>query len=398
MGPLFPEMIGFELNLVIALIIGVLFGIILEQAGFSSSKKLVGLFYGYDFTVLRVFFTAGIVAMGGVILFDYHGLIDINLIYVNPTFVWSGIIGGLIMGLGFVVGGFCPGTAVCASAIGKVDAMLFIFGSALGIIIFMEGYPLFEGIYKADFLGYVRVFDSLGMPQNIFAFLLTAVALFAFWAVSIIENKVNGVKKKSIRFTPYYMSLAGIGALLLFSSFAHPERKEFITEKANNTSFVDQYKVKVLSYDEMAFRIIDRDDRYQVIDFRTAEEQKKFRLPGTLALTVDNLFEKETAKILNKRKTRFVFVANDELSERRIAVMAMELGFKNISILEGGLNGFKQIILGFKTPEVVPTTVHKADQIRFRTKAARILPDMIKESMEKGVVKVKKSKRVLGGC
>ena len=56
MGPLVPDIIGNELNLVAALFIGIAFGFILEQAGFSTSKKLVGLFYGYDFTVLRVFF------------------------------------------------------------------------------------------------------------------------------------------------------------------------------------------------------------------------------------------------------------------------------------------------------------------------------------------------------
>ena len=58
MAPLVPDIIGNEFNLVVALFIGIAFGYILEQAGFSSTKKLVGLFYGYDFTVLRVFFTA----------------------------------------------------------------------------------------------------------------------------------------------------------------------------------------------------------------------------------------------------------------------------------------------------------------------------------------------------
>lgn len=106
MGPLVPDIISENLNLIVALLIGMSFGAILEQAGFSTSKKLVGLFYGYDFTVLRVFFTAGIVAMIGVMGLVHYGLLDINLIYINPTFLWSAITGGLIMGLGFVIGGF----------------------------------------------------------------------------------------------------------------------------------------------------------------------------------------------------------------------------------------------------------------------------------------------------
>ncbi|ACF14697.1 rhodanese domain protein [Chloroherpeton thalassium ATCC 35110] len=151
MGPLVPDIIGNELNLVVALFIGLLFGAILEQAGFSTSKKLVGLFYGYDFTVLRVFFTAGTVAMVGVIVFDHFGLLDISVIYINPTFLWSALIGGAIMGLGFVIGGFCPGTSICAAAIGKQDAMFFILGSVFGILFFTEGYPLLEDLYKGSF-------------------------------------------------------------------------------------------------------------------------------------------------------------------------------------------------------------------------------------------------------
>ncbi|TNF40300.1 MAG: sulfurtransferase, partial [Bacteroidetes bacterium] len=66
MGPLsimseFPEWV----NLLIGFIIGIGFGFALEQAGFSSSRKLAGMFYGYDTTVLKVFFTAAIVALVG---------------------------------------------------------------------------------------------------------------------------------------------------------------------------------------------------------------------------------------------------------------------------------------------------------------------------------------------
>ncbi|MBK8550905.1 MAG: YeeE/YedE family protein [Ignavibacteria bacterium] len=187
--PLVPDIIGNELNLIVALFIGIAFGFILEQAGFSTSKKLVGLFYGYDFTVLRVFFTAGITAMIGVIAFGHFGILDLNLIYVNPTFIWSAVIGGIIMGLGFVIGGFCPGTSVCAAAIGKIDAMIFIAGSFLGVFLFAEGYPLFEEFYKSGFWGYPHMFETLGMSQAAFAVLLTVAAVVTFIATSLIEKE-----------------------------------------------------------------------------------------------------------------------------------------------------------------------------------------------------------------
>ena len=64
MGPVVPIFeISQELNFLIAFVIGLGFGFALEQAGFSSSRKLAGMFYGYDTTVLKVFFTAAITAM-----------------------------------------------------------------------------------------------------------------------------------------------------------------------------------------------------------------------------------------------------------------------------------------------------------------------------------------------
>ncbi len=65
MGPFVPDLISDQLNLVVALFLGIGFGFVLEQAGFSSSRRLAGVFYGYDFTVLRVFFTAAVTAMSG---------------------------------------------------------------------------------------------------------------------------------------------------------------------------------------------------------------------------------------------------------------------------------------------------------------------------------------------
>ncbi len=398
MGPLVPDVISNNLNFIVALIIGISFGAILEQAGFSTSKKLVGLFYGYDFTVLRVFFTAGIVAMIGVMGFAHYGLIDINLIYINPTFLWSAIIGGIIMGLGFVVGGFCPGTGVCAAAIGKIDALIFIVGVFIGVIIFAEGYPVFKPLYMASSLGIPRFFDTLGVSQNIFAFIMVVFALGAFWVASIVENKVNGVEKKPIRFTPYYVGISFIGILLAASAFFFPERKASLAQLVENENFVRSYNIKTLTPDEFALCLIKSQecDKLEVFDFRSEQEYQKMSLPKSTLFTFDNLFEKEPNILLNIKHKEKVFVANDEMSERKMAIVAAELGFKGIFILQGGLNKFKEQIIDF-TPIENPKTIDEEYTNRFRTKAKKLIPVLIKNNKSKGPVK-KKMKRVLGGC
>lgn len=397
MGPLVPDIINNNLNLIVALVIGIFFGAILEQAGFSTSKKLVGLFYGYDFTVLRVFFTAGLVAMIGVMGLAHFGLLDMNLVYINSTFLWSAIIGGLIMGLGFVVGGFCPGTSICAAAIGKIDAMIFIVGAFLGVLIFAEGYPIFEPLYKAANLGNPRIFETLGISQNLFAFILVTFALLAFWLASIVENRVNGIKKPAFRFTPYYLSITAVGIIMALSAFVFPERKASLLELIEDNKFVQSYNISEMTVDEFAFRIMDeRDTKLQIIDFRDANEFSKMSLPKSTSFTLDNLFEKEPDKVLSVRHKINVFVADDELTERKMAIIASELGYKRIKILQGGLNAFREQILNFK-PIENPKNIDEVFQNRFRTKAKDVIPILIKNNKQAGPVK-KEQKRAVGGC
>jgi hypothetical protein len=190
MGPLVPLFgISEELNLLIAFVIGLGFGFALEQAGFSSSRKLAGMFYGYDITVLKVFFTAAITAMLGLMFLNYMGAIDMDIVYVNAYYMKSAIIGGVIMGAGFITGGFCPGTSVCAAAIGKIDAMYFIGGSLIGIFIFGQAYPLWEKLHNADFLGNLKLPDTLGIAHGVFGLIVILAAIIMFWLGEKAEKR-----------------------------------------------------------------------------------------------------------------------------------------------------------------------------------------------------------------
>ena len=193
MGPLIPNgVIPIEWDSIIAILIGIVFGFVLEASGFSSSRKLAGVFYGYDFAVLKVFFTAAVVALIGVYYMDYLGYLDITQLYVHPTYLWAAIIGGIIMGAGFVAGGFCPGTSLCAVAIGKIDAMIYVAGIMVGIFIFSELFPLLEPIYNGYFYGNITLQDSLGINPYWFVFMFSIIAIVAF----VISDMVRKKQKK----------------------------------------------------------------------------------------------------------------------------------------------------------------------------------------------------------
>jgi hypothetical protein len=190
MGPLvINEIISENTNLLLAFIIGIGFGFVLESSGFSSSRKLAGVFYGYDTVVLKVFFTAAITAMLGLLFMSLFGWINLDLVYINPTYVPSAIAGGVIMGAGFIMGGFCPGTSFCAASIGKIDALVFIGGLFIGIIVFAEGYPIWEGFYQAGFKGIPKLSESLGVSDGLLALGLIIAAVCMFYIGEYAERK-----------------------------------------------------------------------------------------------------------------------------------------------------------------------------------------------------------------
>lgn len=194
MGPLIPhEYLSYEWNIVIALLIGLAFGFILESSGFSSSRKLAGVFYGYDFAVLKVFFTAALVSVIGLYYMDYLGWINMSMLYVHPTYIWGAIVGGAIMGIGFVAGGFCPGTSICAVAIGKLDAWVYVFGIMLGVLIFSEAFEVFENLYTGSYLGNITLVESLELPASWIIFAVTIMALVAFFIADVVRKRVKKV-------------------------------------------------------------------------------------------------------------------------------------------------------------------------------------------------------------
>lgn len=177
------------LDLLIGLLIGIGFGFALEQAGFSSSRKLAGMFYGYDTTVIKVFFTAAIVALVGSQLLSFFGLLNLNQVFVNEYYVAASIVGGVIMGAGFIMGGFCPGTGLSAMSIGKIDAIVFFAGGLAGAFLFAETYPMIEKLANSGYKGPVKINEALGMSTGMFILVLIVAAAIMFWIAEAAEKK-----------------------------------------------------------------------------------------------------------------------------------------------------------------------------------------------------------------
>jgi len=192
----------------IYLVIGFFFGFVLEISGFANSPKLAAQFYFKDLTVLKVMFTAIVTAMVLIFLASGLGLLDYNLIWVNPTYLWPGIVGGFIMGIGFIIGGFCPGTSLVSAATFKVDGIFFALGSLVGVFAFGETVRFYERWWNDSYYGRLTLMDVFHLPPGVVVLLVVLMAIFMFWGGEQLE-RIFG--KRDLKQEPKGRLLGAIG-------------------------------------------------------------------------------------------------------------------------------------------------------------------------------------------
>jgi hypothetical protein len=181
------------LGLTLAVLLGIAFGFVLERAGFGRAHKLVGQFYGNDMTVLKVMFTAIVTAMLGLVVLGGVGIVDLEAVQLNyPTFLWPMIAGGLLLGAGFIMSGYCPGTSAVATASGKLDGAATFAGVVLGSVAYAELEPSLAGFQRSGGLGTFTLSTWLKIPLPVVAAVVVAVAIAAFMGAERIERLVNG--------------------------------------------------------------------------------------------------------------------------------------------------------------------------------------------------------------
>lgn len=177
-----------DMSLVVAFVTGIGFGFFLERAGFGSARKLAAQFYLTDLTVFKVMFTAIVTAMLGIFWLSWLGFVDYSQVSVPATFLLPQLVGGLIFGIGFVVGGYCPGTSCVASSTGKLDGGVHLVGMIFGIVLFGELFPVLEGFYYSTSFGTFTLAQAFGLSHGTMVFLVVAAALGGFILAERIEE------------------------------------------------------------------------------------------------------------------------------------------------------------------------------------------------------------------
>jgi hypothetical protein len=190
---MFPLSSTIELStaasLALAVVLGFGFGFTLERAGFGSARKLTAVFYFYDMAVVKVMFTAIVTAMAGLFLLSTAGFLDMAELYVEPTSYPGAIIGGLVFGTGFLVGGYCPGTSVTACATGRIDGYAFLLGMFAGVYAFAEAMPGVDEWVRGTARGEMTLPGVTGVSMGWFVLLFIAILALAGWGMRAAEKR-----------------------------------------------------------------------------------------------------------------------------------------------------------------------------------------------------------------
>ncbi|MCJ7555086.1 MAG: YeeE/YedE family protein [Ignavibacteriaceae bacterium] len=183
-----------EVSLIVAFAIGIGFGFFLERAGFGSARKLAAQFYFEDMAVVKVMFTAVVTAMLGLFYLNWIGFIDLSLVYKGNTYLLPQIAGGLILGIGFVVGGYCPGTSCVAVSTGRMDGIIYLLGVMAGIFFFGEVFPLLSGFFYSTNMGVITLPELSNLPYGMIVFFVVLMAIGTFAASGWAEKKFGNKK------------------------------------------------------------------------------------------------------------------------------------------------------------------------------------------------------------
>ena len=380
-------------------LIGFAFGYTLEMAGFGDSRKLAAQFYFREMTVLKVMFTAIAVAM--TLLFGAVGLglLDFANVWVNPTYLGSGLVGGLIMGIGFIVGGFCPTTSLASASTGRIDGMLFMLGGFVGAFLFGETEFLFDDWYNnAGYYGRLTLDQVFGISRPALVVIIVLAALFMFWGSEQLERIIG---RKDLSREPGLRKLGAAGlasaalAVLVIGSPSLEDRYQRLTFKRTEPVLQSDGKPQkqpdgkpqtvthVYSADEMLAKrlvFVTPAEAFKArylqaikpvyLDVRSEADYNLYHLADSNNVPLERL-KAAVPELLTEPPTNAVFIVigNGEAAAVKAWKLLVASGVRNAYVLEGGVNQWIATF-GKEDPQLKPLAGAGLDELRYTFAAA----------------------------
>jgi len=349
---------GFDypVAMLLATLLGMGFGFVLERAGFGRADVLVAQFHGTDMRVLKVMFTAIATTAVGVALLSGLGAMDLSKLVIPETFIWPQIVGGLLLGAGFVISGYCPGTSVVAAGSGNIDGLYTLGGVMVGSLIFGFAYPLVEGLYEAGGMGTLVFPEVLGVPWAVLALGVAAMAIGSF----LLAEKLEKYYAKRAKIDPpsdppkvRNRTLASLGAVAAATLVTLAIPEPHVAAEASRP-------LASVSPIELATRIANGNSDMYLVDLRPADACAKGSIPGAMCLPADDPDAGFLATLPPTREL-VLFGARDLAGAPASAAKYEGV----VRTVDGGLEGFNAAVMEEpKPPEVVTPEALEAFRLR----------------------------------
>jgi len=352
-------------------VIGFAFGFVLEMSGFGNSKKLAAQFYFKDLTVLKVFFGAIVTGMVLLFLSSAIGILDYNLVYVPETYLWPGILGGVIMGFGFIIGGFCPGTSVVSAATFKLDGVFFLLGALFGVFAFGETVEYYYDFWNSSYYGRLTLMDVFNLPTGVVVVLVVLMALFMFWGGEQLERifgKRNLTKEPRLR-------IAGAGALLLVALavlvIGQPDTADKWTQIAPAKEAALSAREVQIQPGELLDTMANDTLNPVLLDVRPESDYNQFHIYGARNVPIKDIHDLVPELLAEPAgNTVYVVMSNDEAAATEAWKVLAAESVSNVYILEGGVNHWLEVFAA-EDPQITPTPAPPGqDRLTYKFPAA----------------------------
>jgi uncharacterized protein len=356
-----------DASLLAAFLIGGGFGFFLERAGFGSGKKLASQFYFRDMSVLKVMFTAIVTAMVGLTLLSQLGVVDLAMVSLKETRLLANLVGGLVLGVGFVIGGYCPGTSLVASATGRIDAMIYIAGMFAGMVAFGLAYPAMQPLVESTSMGQVTLPAFFHIPYGVMVLGVCLMATGMFVAAEWGEMLVTGASRDSRPLlggrglTTGRLVVGGLLAAGLIAALAgDPYRGSTATLDTKELARLVGGKEDHILATDLADRLIAGRNDFRVIDLREPEAYAAYHIPGA---------ENMPLTVLGDARLRadesYLLYSDGGIHGAQAWVLLKAKGLPKVYSLYGGIEAWKDDVLFPALPE--QPTAEQAAEVAKRT-------------------------------
>jgi len=274
------------------------------------------------------------------------------------------------MGVGFIIGGFCPGTSLVGLATGKLDAIVFVFGVLFGIYLFGETVSGYAVFFDSSYMGRFTLPELFNASYGTVVFIIVVAALALFVVSEKVEAKINNRPAK--QFPAWSKPVAGVlvvlaAVLLVIGQPTNEDRWKGIA--AENQPKLEQRKVQIAPA-ELLKNINDSKIKMVLLDVRDERYFNLFHIHGSMHVPLDQVQDKAAELQFELANTVFVTISNDEVAATEAWKTLKAESVPNIYILEGGINAWLATYGGDSFTEEDKVSMRQADQLAYKFHAA----------------------------